>query len=100
VQNDDDWGAWYFGNKTKTALWIYYEDNNWYETSDTLSQTQKNQINTALEKIKKRLKAEELGGGKRMTTRLSSLKKQIAVALPKITDVELKAKLTYLQDSL
>ena len=28
IEDSEDWGAGYFGNKTKSALWVYYEEEN------------------------------------------------------------------------
>jgi len=101
IQKDDDWGAGYFGNKTKTALWLYYEK---YDDSivinHTLSNSEKQKINTALAAIRKKLKAQELKGGKKVSIRLASLRDQIDSALPKVDDKQLKAKLIYLRESL
>lgn len=56
IDDSDDWGAWYFGNKTKTALWIYYElesdENLESEYSYGLTNSEKEQIDTAVSSLK------------------------------------------------
>lgn len=98
IEKDDDWGAGYFGNKTKSALWFYYEELDTGEYS--LSESQKTKMQTAYTIVRKRLKTEELKGGKKMSSQLSSLERQIRSYLPKVTDWEKKAKLEYLQSLL
>lgn len=100
VEKRDDWGAWYFGNKTKTALWIYYEKNSDEPEQITLSRREEEKISTALSQIKKRLKSEELKWWRKMDTRLNSLKIQIETSLPKVDDDLLRAKLIYLKQLL
>lgn len=100
IENSDDWGAGYFGNKTKIALWNYYETQEIENQQEdiTLTQTQKNQIDSALEIIRKRLKNQELRGGKKVDIYLEELSKQIDLTLPRIEDPEIKAKLKYLSE--
>lgn len=98
IQNDDDWGAGYFWNKTKSALWFYYEDLDSGEYE--LTQAEKTKMLTAYNTIRKRLKTAELKGGVKMNTQLSSLEKQIQSYIPKVTNRELKAKLEYLEELL
>lgn len=100
VNNSDDWGAWYFGNKTKMALWNYYEKHDLLEvsTSVTLSDIQRNQIETALSSIRKRLKNIELRWGIKMQVSLNKLSQQISTNLWKVKNEEIKAKLLYLQE--
>jgi len=108
IADSEDWGAWYFGNKTKSALWKYYEDiseediveiTENIEVSETiipeekwyiLSTTEKNQINTALDVIRKKVSQE----------RLEKLSIEISNALENVDDEVIYAKLVYLQEIL
>lgn len=99
ISKNDDWGAGYFGNKTKSALWYYYEQVDAGE-SYTLSDWEKERMQAAYNLVRKRLKTDELRGGKKMQTQLSSLDKQITSYLSKVTNPERKAKLVYLQSLL
>ncbi len=101
IEKNDDWGAWYFWNKTKIALWNYYEKQknlNLNSPIILLSIKEKKQIDTALLAIRKRLKNKELQWWKRVERYLKDLKKQIRTILPKIKDQKIKAKLIYLQE--
>lgn len=100
VERRDDWGAGYFWNKTKTALWIYYEKHDTEDITVTLSETEKDNVDNALKNIRKRLKTEELKWWKKMEKRLETLKNQIDTALLKVTDPLMRAKLIYLQEIL
>ncbi len=102
IDRTDHWEAGYFGNKTRTALWSYYETHTVTLPSQnyTLSVSEKQKLASALESIKIQLKKQELRTGKTTEARLASLKKQIETALPQIQEVQMKAKLSYLQELL
>lgn len=120
IDNADDWGAGYFWNKTKSALWSYYE---WLDSSDiisieeraaqvstfnetivasvyTLSSEEKSQISNALVLIKMKLKQIENRGGRTVEDRLSWLSDQINEVKDQITDEKIKAKILYLEELL
>lgn len=108
IKNDDDWGAGYFGNKTKSALWKYYEINDPAEQKAnfgqkekiTLQESEKQRMKKALEFIRAQYEKEEKRGGKSVQFRFSQLEKQIQEYLPKVPEGELKLKLIYLQNLL
>lgn len=102
IDRADHWEAGYFGNKTRTALWSYYENNNVSikEVGNPLSQSEKDSMKKALEKITLQLRAQEKRTWKTAEARLASLKKQIEQALPQVKDTQIKAKLLYLQEIL
>jgi len=92
IENKDSWGAWYFWNKTKSALWVYYENINWSERSDTefsLSWAEKNKLSTAFEKLK----------SSKWDAFVQKLLVQINSILPLYDDnPSIKAKILYLQE--
>ncbi len=108
IVHDDDWGAGYFGNKTKTALWKYYEtsDPSEKDTRTSVSQpselkpSEKTRIYQAFTLIQKKFKREEQRGGKSAQYKLRQLKIQVEKYLPQVKDRELKLKLLYLQELL
>lgn len=111
IDRADHWEAGYFGNKTRTALWSYYENTVPHIVAlpevtpvvvkhSTLTDAEKAQLRSALEQIKKKLEKREQKSGKTVETQLKSLKSQIRYALPGVTDVHLKAKLEYLNELL
>lgn len=101
IERRDHWEAGYFWNKTRTALWSYYENNivsiKSVDTILTLSSSEKQKIDAWLEAIKNQLKKQEKRTGKTVEQRLNSLKKQIEASLPQIQDTQMKLKLQYLQ---
>jgi len=120
VNDAEDWGAWYFGNKTKSALWEYYEDINEDDINDIsenivevelsidskesegyiLSNTEKKQLDTALKAIENRLEEDEENWKWSAKKRLENLKNQVNAALDKIEDEVILAKLIYLAEIL
>lgn len=55
IDNKDSWGAGYFWNKTKSALWVYYENidlSDSIATTYALSSAEKWKISTAFERIR------------------------------------------------
>ena len=119
ITDGEDWGAGYFWNKTKSALWSYYEwlDEDQIATIEdrvipervlremhtsayTLSTQEKTQINNALVLIKMKLKQIEDRGGKTVEERLSQLSEQINEVKDQISDEKIKAKILYLEELL
>lgn len=104
IDRRDHWEAGYFGNKTRTALWAYYENNTvnikGLNESSILSSAEKQKIDAWLQAIKTQLKKQEKRTGKTAQQRLSTLKKQIDESLPQIQDTHMKLKLQYLQEIL
>ncbi len=109
IDNEDHWYAGNFWNRTKTALFAYYENNVWNPPNPvvrtvtktyTLSSVEKEQISKALLIIRERLWKQEAKTGKSATEILSRLDTQITQVLPKISDVTLKAKVQFLQSIL
>lgn len=93
IKDIDDWGAWYFWNKTKSALWIYYEN---HDDSNKLSDSEKARMKKALIAVKEKLLRDEKKWWKTVEKRLNNLKKQINDILPKIENSEMRQKLEYL----
>lgn len=98
IENNDDWWAWYFGNKTKTALWNYYETYN--QENIVLSDNEKIKMENTYLQVRKKLKTQELQWGEKMQVRLQKLESQISEFLPVVTDPIMKSKLIYLQELL
>lgn len=97
IENKNTWDAGNFWNKTKTALFAYYENNApsiWYILPDS----EKQKISKALVTIKAQLIKQEKTTGKTMESRLKTLDSQIEKALPQVKDEILKAKLIYIQE--
>lgn len=109
VSDADDWGAGYFGNKTKSALWAYYENEN-NETIKkelnnknsvyTLSSTEKIALKKALDGYKSRLLQAQKAGKWSMQIKLYKLSKDIDSVLPQIKDPIIKAKIHYIKELL
>lgn len=110
IEDASDWGAWYFWNKTKSALWTYYEtldddevsriENNLSADSYILSEDEKSFMQTALVKIKAKLERDERRWGTKASLRLKRLSDQIEAVKDKITDPIIKAKVLYLREIL
>lgn len=102
INDANNWEAGYFWNKTRTALWSYYETNtvSVLALKSSLSESEKQKISQALEAIKLRLQKQEKLTGKTATSRLATLRTQIEKALPVVKDSQIKAKLEYLQTLL
>lgn len=118
IEKSDDWGAWYFWNKTKSALWIYYEkededeENNTHEITNTqeVIEIEKETVhNEVLEEstFETELSLEEqdrlsVAFKKLQLTRsvayINKLLTQIEDLIPVIEDSEIKLKLLYLQE--
>ena len=63
IRNDDDWGAWYFWNKTKSALWKYYEEIDMGEedlNGSVLTQAEKNALDATITSLKVRYSSKTL----------------------------------------
>lgn len=105
-KNDEDAG--YFWNRTKTAMWSYYEDTNvvlkdvyieknieaiqGYE----LSSKEKLQIQNAIELIRVRLEKKKVDPD----TVFDALKVKINEIIDEVSDAKIHAKLIYLQEIL
>jgi hypothetical protein len=93
VNDKDDWGAWHFGNQTKTALWSYYEgenDKSVVSYSYSLSSSEKDILDNGIGKLKN-LYSQEI---------ISALKSQINTIIYLDTYKSHKNKLLYLQETL
>lgn len=95
IKDKDDWWAGYFGNKTKSALWIYYEDvGNKKIVSSTiweykLSADEKFKISSAFSRLTEN----------KSSSYTSLLLDQIDRILPKYQDNPIvKAKILYIQE--
>jgi len=112
IESASDWGAGYFWNKTKTALWSYYENisdeelkNIEQNISDTpisyiLSQKEKDFMKTAFVGLKKKLERDEKRWWKKASLRLKKLSEQIEAVQNSIQDPIIKAKVIYLKEIL
>ncbi|MDA9129337.1 hypothetical protein N9J72_02575 [Candidatus Gracilibacteria bacterium] len=113
VENKEGWGAGYFGNQTRTALWEYYDIPENREAVNTiieqievieseyiLSSKEKTDIKKAISLVQKRLKTIELQGGTSMEKTLESLYLEIQSITPKIEDQEILAKLLFIQEEI
>jgi hypothetical protein len=91
IDNIDSWGAWYFGNKTKSALWTYYENvDQWIDRSHiySLSWEEKLKLSTAFQKLQ----------SSKSETYVQTLLIQINKILPRYeNNPSVKAKILYLQ---
>jgi len=88
IENKDSWGAGYFWNRTKSALWVYYEKND-TGVPYVLSEDEKNKLSLAFAKIKNR----------KSTAYITKLLSQINQILPKYENNQVvKAKILYLQE--
>lgn len=94
ISHKDDWGAWYFWNKTKSALWVYYEQENDIFLSnseqDELTDSEKSTLNKAVLKLKSSY-SEEL---------VMALSMQIDTIINKAEYKKYKSKLRYIKDIL
>ncbi len=105
IHNEDDWGAWYFWNKTKSALWEYYEEENdrTLELSDSdeedikekiiikpalLNDEDKRQLSIAVNRLRI----------KRGDAYINKLSEQIDSILPRFTDELIRAKIEYIAE--
>jgi hypothetical protein len=97
---NDTWAAGYFWNKTRSALWIYYENatSSVASSNNILSDSEKNRMKTAYNIVVIKLQNEEKRWAKSAKTRLDNLDKQIEMILPSISDTQLKLKLIFLQE--
>jgi dTDP-4-amino-4,6-dideoxygalactose transaminase len=97
---NDTWAAGYFWNKTRSALWIYYENatSSVASSNNILSDSEKNRMKTAYNIVVIKLQNEEKRWAKSAKTRLDNLDKQIEIILPSISDTQLKLKLIFLQE--
>lgn len=108
IQTSDDWWAGHFWNKTKEALWIYYEQHDITPIEKlskdpepvTLSQEEQDRISTALTLLKDRLEKQAKYTRKSAEMQLENLEKQIENYIPEVTDVLLQAKLKYILEVL
>ncbi|NDK09624.1 hypothetical protein GW846_02495 [Candidatus Gracilibacteria bacterium] len=109
IDSADHWYAGNFGNRTKTTLFEYYENNPGNPPNNVLErivqnyqlkESEKNQISSALVIIKQRLQQQELRTGKSAELILSGLDAKINEVLPDIKNAVLKAKIVYLQQIL
>ncbi len=99
---NDTWAAGYFGNKTRSALWNYYENNQWNAinavTKVWLSQSEKDRMKLAFDKIVIKLQNDEKKWAPAALLRLQNLEKQVNEVLPTVKDTQLKLKLEYLRE--
>ena len=114
VENEKDWGAGYFGNKTRSALWEYYdasteaikknkdesERTEEIESSYTLSVSEKKAITEAIVIIKQRLKTEELQWWATIEKSLQALSQQIEEIAPLVHNQEILAKILFIQSEI
>lgn len=103
ISNRDDWGAWYFWNSTKSALWKYYEKENdnfisQQAGSNSLDLKEKERMKLAFEIVVDKLKKDEKRWKPSAESRLKNLEKQIDTYLPQVQDNTLKLKLLYLKE--
>lgn len=128
IKETDDWGAGYFGNKTKSALWVYYEQEDNIDSNDEWSlPAEKTQTKTIENKLvvpqepsveKEQVIVAQLSPDsplareeqvrlfhafqKLKTTRWESfvtqLLSQIDAVIPVIEDNDIKEKLLYIQE--
>lgn len=95
IDSRTHWAAGYFGNKTKTALWSYYELHNdelW--TQYRLSIDEKAKLENAVRILKSKWDSEVAH------KEIQKLESRIDTALKKTTDITLQTKLKYLKELL
>ena len=112
VQYDDDWGAGYYGNKTRSALWEHYEDktlaiiavsivDTQKEAQEyTLSSGEKQKIQSALSRIQERIQKRERFGWPKLSLYMKALDAQIDTAIGQVDDPILAAKLRFIQTEI
>lgn len=92
IENKDSWGAWYFWNKTKSALWKYYEEvDSWKAALSpyTLSWEDKIQLSNSFFRLK----------SQKSEAYINKLLKQIDQILPRYeNNPPVKARILYLQE--
>ena len=107
VDKNDDWGAGYYGNKTRSALWSYYDTQVTENTSTSnvqvskqynLNSSEKEKIRIAISAVKKKIEEKERSWWATFQATMNALSKQIDEALPNIEDKVLIAKLLYIQE--
>lgn len=100
ITNRDDWGAGYFGDKTKTALWEYYGNTSLETPKISLSVTQKNKLDITIVKLRTAIEKIAKKQGKTSQQVTDKLKSDINKTLPSITHEILKLKLEYIEKNL
>lgn len=99
ISNRDDWGAGYFGSKTKTALWEYYGREE-IQNIVPLSNTQKKKLDTTIVSLKKAIEKIATKKGKTPEEITQKLIVDINNVIPKIQKESLKNKLIYIAQNL
>ena len=91
IENKDSWWAWYFWNRTKSALWTYYEDTDTTNSAIqyVLSWYEKTKLSNAFERIK----------STKSQSYVNTLLRQIDQILPRYENQpSIKARILYLQE--
>ena len=75
INDKEDWWAWYFWNKTKTALWKYYEEENDADLENSvkdysITDTEKKQLDAAVVILKNKYSREVISS---LTLQVESL---------------------------
>lgn len=99
IGNRDDWGAGYFGSKTKTALWEYYGKQE-IEDSINLSESQKKKLDETITKLRTAIKKLALKKGKTPEIITQQLIVDINEVLPKLKKETIKNKLLYIAQNI
>ncbi|MCH8519060.1 hypothetical protein LAT59_04850 [Candidatus Gracilibacteria bacterium] len=101
IQNRDDWGAGYFGNRTKTALWNYYEGQEAPEkhirnNTVTLSTHNQNQIRGVFPQLVSILENRARRNGEHTSIQLQHFKDQMIQMIPQIQDQLVLVRIDFL----
>ena len=101
ISQRDDWGAGYYGNRTKTALWNYFE---WHELNDLqhntttswLSIQVETQIQEVFSRIVQHLESRARRNNQSIQVQLQEFQARMVKMIPQIQDPNVIARLDYL----